>query len=472
MSRMPCRRKRSGFFLLFLFWLLKNSYCPTVAGCLFICSPTNHTLETHNSNITKAQEKKNKHMCGSEDCRCGASDVACPASDAQQLKQLTAAVAALTGQLSKHQNDFGLMQQLLLSQQKQVQLLQNMVLADKPAPAAAASGVKFGERPRSFPCITDFVKNSPLVRLQRMCAAGGSTNKNNNVVLVKLEGSLPSSSVKARPALNMILEAEKRGEIHPGRTTIVEATSGNTGIGLSFVAAARGYKCIIIMPDNSTKERIDGCAAYGAEVLLVSNAEWSGGKGMERARDLAAEMKRKNPDAVWTPNQFDNFDNARAHEEHTAHEIWRDTNGSVTHIVSAMGTTGSIMGLARGLRAKAAAVEGKQVRIIGCEPASDAEAIPGIRKWSGAYVPKIFKRDEIDEIVPIKQADAEQCARLLARTEGIAVGPSSGGAIFAAMALAERDDINNAVIVVMAADLLDRYLSSSMFPKAKAELQK
>lgn len=293
-----------------------------------------------------------------------------------------------------------------------------------------------------FPTIESAVGNTPLVRLQRLLPAGCTST-----VLIKLEGNNPAGSVKDRPAMSMISKAEARGEIRPG-DTLIEATSGNTGIALAMAAAIRGYRMVLIMPENSTQERKDAMTAYGAQLIEVSEAE-----GMEGARDLAQRMQREGKGKVL--DQFNNPDNYAAHYERTGPEIWRDTDGRITHFVSAMGTTGTIMGVSRFLKEKNPAVE-----IIGLQPAEGAR-IPGIRRWPEAYLPGIFERSRVDRIMDIGQEDAERTMKALAREEGICCGVSSGGAAFAALELAKQ--VENAVIVCIACDRGDRYLSTGVF---------
>ena len=293
----------------------------------------------------------------------------------------------------------------------------------------------------SFPTIEDTVGNTPLVRLQRL---PGNTS---NTVLVKLEGNNPAGSVKDRPVLSMISKAEARGEIKPG-DTLIEATSGNTGIALAMVAAIKGYNMILIMPEISTQERKDSMTAYGAQLIEVTAEE-----GMEGARDVAKRMEAEGKGKVL--DQFANEDNFAAHVEHTGPEIWRDTNGTVTHFVSSMGTTGTIMGVSRYLKSQNPAIE-----IIGLQPKEGAK-IPGIRRWPPAYLPKIFERERVDQIIDISQEDAENTTRALAREEGICCGVSSGGAVFAALELSRQ--VENAVIVAIVCDRGDRYLSSGLF---------
>lgn len=292
-----------------------------------------------------------------------------------------------------------------------------------------------------FPTIDAFVGNTPLVRLQRL---PGTTTNN---VLVKLEGNNPAGSVKDRPALSMITRAELRGDIKPG-DTLIEATSGNTGIALAMVAAIKGYRIILIMPDNSTAERKASMAAYGAELILVSKES-----GMEGARDLALQMQAEGKGIVL--DQFGNPDNPLAHYTTTGPELWRQTCGTITHFVSSMGTTGTIMGTSRFLKEKNPAIQ-----IIGLQPSEGAQ-IPGIRRWPEAYLPKIYERDRVDGIVSMPQQLAEDTMRELARKEGIFCGVSSGGAVAAALELSQQ--VENAVIVAIICDRGDRYLSSGLF---------
>ena len=292
-----------------------------------------------------------------------------------------------------------------------------------------------------FPTIENTVGNTPLVRLQRL------PGETSNTVLVKLEGNNPAGSVKDRPVLSMINKAEERGEIKPG-DTLIEATSGNTGIALAMVAAIKGYKMILIMPESATQERKDSMTAYGAELIEVSSEE-----GMEGARDLAEKMKAEGKGIVL--DQFANPDNFAAHIEHTGPEIWRDTEGKVTHFVSSMGTTGTIMGVSRFLKGK-----NPEIEIIGLQPKEGAK-IPGIRRWPEKYLPKIFESESVDRIIDIGQEDAENTMRALARQEGICCGVSSGGAVYAALELSRQ--LENAVIVAIICDRGDRYLSSGLF---------
>lgn len=294
----------------------------------------------------------------------------------------------------------------------------------------------------TYPTIDSGVGNTPLVRLQRL--PGNTTN----IILAKMEGNNPAGSVKDRPALSMIRRAEERGEIRPG-DVLIEATSGNTGIALAMVAAIRGYRMTLIMPDNLGGERRRTMRAFGAELILVTREE-----GMEGARDLADKMEREGKGKIL--DQFANPDNPLAHYEGTGPEIWRDTRGAVTHFVSAMGTTGTIMGVSRYLKGK-----NDRVQIIGVQPAGD-ENIPGIRRWPEKYLPRIFRRERIDRIIDVTPAQAEDMTRRLADEEGIFAGISSGGAVAAALRLS--GEIENAVIVVIICDRGDRYLSSDVFP--------
>jgi S-sulfo-L-cysteine synthase (O-acetyl-L-serine-dependent) len=293
-----------------------------------------------------------------------------------------------------------------------------------------------------YKTIEETVGNTPLVQLQRMAAASG------NVVLAKLEGNNPAGSVKDRPALSMVAQAEKRGTIKPG-DTLIEATSGNTGIALAMAAAMRGFRMILVMPEHLSLERRQTMSAFGAEIVLTPKAG-----GMETARDVAERMRDDGKGIIL--DQFANPDNPLAHYEGTGPEIWRDTGGRITHFVSSMGTTGTIMGVSRYLKEQNQAIE-----IIGCQP-DEGSQIPGIRKWPEAYMPKIFDRKRVDRIENVSQADAEATARRLAREEGIFVGISSGGAC--AVALRVADEVKHATIVFVACDRGDRYLSSGVFP--------
>ncbi len=292
-----------------------------------------------------------------------------------------------------------------------------------------------------YKTIDQCVGNTPLVRLQRL-------NPNpSNVILVKLEGNNPAGSVKDRAALNMIIEAEKRGEISPG-DTLIEATSGNTGIALAMVAAIKGYKMVLVMQENLSQERRDAMTAYGAELILVSEEQ-----GMEGARDLANQMSEDNKGTQL--NQFSNQDNPRAHLKTTAKEIWQDTNGEITHFVSSMGTTGTIMGVSKYLKEK-----NPKIQIVGIQPDGDSH-IPGIRRWPEGYLPSIFESSRVDTIMDVSQKNSEQTTRDLATQEGIFAGISSGGAVACAIRLSKK--INDAVIVTLICDRGDRYLSTGIF---------
>lgn len=292
-----------------------------------------------------------------------------------------------------------------------------------------------------YPTIADTVGNTPLVRLQRL--PGDTTN----TVLVKLEGNNPAGSVKDRPALSMITHAEQRGLIKPG-DTLIEATSGNTGIALAMAAAIKGYRMILIMPANQSQERRDAMAAYGAELISVTQSD-----GMEGARDLAMQMQAEGKGVVL--NQFGNTDNPLAHYETTGPELWQQTQGTITHFISSMGTTGTIMGCSRYLKE-----QNPDIRIIGLQP-SDGSQIAGIRRWPEAYLPTIFERDRVDEVMDVQQKDAEDTMRQLAREEGIFCGVSSGGSVWAALELSKR--LEHAVIVAIICDRGDRYLSTGIF---------
>jgi len=294
--------------------------------------------------------------------------------------------------------------------------------------------------------LEDFVGNTPLVQLKRI--PGAENARRNNVILVKLEGNNPAGSVKDRPALSMILHAEERGDIKPG-DTLIEATSGNTGIALAMAAAMRGYRMVLVMPENQSIERRQTMKAFGAELILTPKAG-----GMEAARDLAQEMMRAGKGIVL--DQFANADNPRAHYAGTGPEIWRDTGGRITHFISSMGTTGTIIGCSRFLKEKNPAI-----RIIGCQP-EEGSQIPGIRKWPEAYLPKIYDGSRVDQTENLSQAAAEQMTRRLAREEGIFAGISSGGAVHVALRVAEG--VENAVIVSIICDRGDRYLSTGVFP--------
>lgn len=293
-----------------------------------------------------------------------------------------------------------------------------------------------------YKTIANFVGNTPLVKLERL---PGTTS---NVILAKLEGNNPAGSVKDRPALSMISHAQRRGEIKPG-DTLIEATSGNTGIALAMAAAMMGYKMVLVMPENLSIERRQSMSAYGAKIVLTPKSG-----GMEQARDVAEKMRDEGKGIIL--DQFANPDNPRAHYETTAPEIWRDTQGKITHFVSSMGTTGTIMGCSRFFKEQQT-----PVKIIGVQP-QEGSQIPGIRKWSPAYLPKIFDANRVDEMIYVSQAEAEDTTRRLACEEGIFAGISSGGALAAALKLSSQ--IENAVIVFIACDRGDRYLSTGVFP--------
>ena len=298
----------------------------------------------------------------------------------------------------------------------------------------------------TYKTLEDVIGSTPLVRLQRLGAE--ACRARGNVILGKLEGNNPAGSVKDRPAMSMIRRAEERGQIRPG-DTLIEATSGNTGIALAMAAAIRGYRMVLIMPEDLSIERAQTMRAFGAELILTPKAV-----GMEGARDLAEQMQREGKGLVL--DQFANADNPRVHYETTGPEIWADTEGQVTHFVSAMGTTGTITGVSRFLKEKNPAV-----RIIGAQP-SEGSRIPGIRKWPEAYLPKIYDPAAVDELVYVSQADAEEMARRMAREEGIFAGISAAGACWVALELAQR--VENATIVFIVCDRGDRYLSTGVFP--------
>ena len=299
---------------------------------------------------------------------------------------------------------------------------------------------------RTYPTIDAFIGNTPLVRIQRIGAE--ILLPRNNVLLGKLEGNNPAGSVKDRPAYSMIIEAEKRGDIKPG-DTLIEATSGNTGIALAMVAAMRGYKMILIMPDNLSVERRLAMQVYGAELILTD----ANNGGMEYARDLALQMQLEGKGRVL--DQFANADNPLAHIRTTGPEIWRDTHGEVTHFVSAMGTTGTITGVSTYLKQQNPAIQ-----IIGAQPA-EGSSIPGIRKWPEAYLPKIYDAKRVDAEVLVEQSAAEDIARRMAIEEGIFAGVSSGGALWAALEIAKT--VENATIVFIVCDRGDRYMSTGVF---------
>lgn len=297
-----------------------------------------------------------------------------------------------------------------------------------------------------YKTIEDTIGGTPLVRLQRI--PGADCAKRGNVILGKLEGSNPAGSVKDRPAISMIRRAEERGEIQPG-DTLIEATSGNTGIALAMAAAIRGYRMLLVMPEDLSIERAQTMKAFGAELILTPRSG-----GMEYARDLAQQLERDGKGRVL--DQFANADNPRVHFETTGPEVWTDTRGRITHFVSAMGTTGTITGVSKFLKAQNPAV-----RIIGAQPA-EGSRIPGIRKWPEAYQPKIYDPQHIDELVQVSQADAEDMARRLACEEGLFAGISAAGACWVALQIARN--VENATIVFIVCDRGDRYLSTGVFP--------
>jgi cysteine synthase B len=292
---------------------------------------------------------------------------------------------------------------------------------------------------KSYPTIDAFVGNTPLVKLQRL------PGQTSNTILIKLEGNNPAGSVKDRPVMSMIKQAQARGDITPG-DTLIEATSGNTGIALAMVSAILGYKMILLMPKNMSAERRASMRAYGASILLTES--------MEEARDKALEMQQQGIGKVL--NQFANFDNPLAHYETTGPEIWRDTEGEITHFVSAMGTTGTIMGTSQYLKE-----QNQAVCVVGVQPV-DGASIPGIRRWPSAYLPEIYDANRIDRVIDMEQETAEETMRQLAIQEGIFCGVSSGGAVAAALKLSQ--EVENAVIVSIICDRGDRYLSTGVFP--------
>ena len=294
----------------------------------------------------------------------------------------------------------------------------------------------------NYKTLDDVVGGTPLVRLKRL------PGRTSNTILAKLEGNNPAGSVKDRPALSMIKQAEQSGRIKPG-DTLIEATSGNTGIALAMVAAMRGYRMVLIMPDNLSIERRQTMAAFGAKFILVSQSD-----GMEGARDLAERMQSRGDGVIL--DQFSNTDNPLAHFDLTGPEIWDQTSGRVTHFVSSMGTTGTIMGVSRYLKEK-----NPDIKIIGCQP-TDGSQIPGIRKWPEAYLPKIFDKNRVDEIIEVSQQDAEDTTRRLAKEEGIFAGISSGGAMWVSLKLSQS--LTDATIVSIVCDRGDRYLSTGVFP--------
>jgi cysteine synthase B len=298
----------------------------------------------------------------------------------------------------------------------------------------------------NYQSLEGFVGNTPLVELTRL--PGVEIRQRNNRILAKLEGNNPAGSVKDRPAMSMVRRAQERGELKPG-DTLIEATSGNTGIALAMAAAIRGFRMILIMPENQSIERCQTMKAFGAELILTPRAG-----GMEAARDLAEQMVRQGLGIML--DQFSNPDNPRAHYEGTAPEIWRDTQGTITHFVSSMGTTGTIMGCSRYFREQSSAIT-----IVGCQP-EEGSQIPGIRKWPEAYLPKIFDRSAVDRIESVGQAAAEHMARRLAAEEGIFAGISSGGGMCVALRIAA--EVENATIVSIVCDRGDRYLTTGVFP--------
>ena len=301
-------------------------------------------------------------------------------------------------------------------------------------------------KPLSYPTVEDVIGNTPLVRLVRV--PGVENEQRGNVILGKLEGNNPAGSVKDRPAISMIRRAEERGDIKPG-DTLIEATSGNTGIALAMAAAMRGYRMVLIMPEDLSIERAQTMKAFGAELILTPRSG-----GMEYARDLATQMERDGKGRVL--DQFANQDNPRIHYETTGPEIWRDTHGRITHFVSAMGTTGTITGVSKFLKEKS-----RDVRVIGAQP-NEGSRIPGIRKWPEAYLPKIYDPTWIDETAYVSQQDAENMARRLAREEGLFAGISAAGACWVALQIARQ--VENATIVFVVCDRGDRYLSTGVFP--------
>lgn len=294
--------------------------------------------------------------------------------------------------------------------------------------------------------VEDVIGKTPLVQLQRL--PGADNQRRGNVILGKLEGNNPAGSVKDRPAISMIRRAEERGQIKPG-DTLIEATSGNTGIALAMAAAIRGYRLLLIMPEDLSIERAQTMKAFGAELILTPKAG-----GMEYARDLAEQMQKDGKGLVL--DQFANADNPRIHYETTGPELWQETEGRITHFVSAMGTTGTITGVSRYLKE-----QNPKVRIVGAQP-SEGSRIPGIRKWPEAYLPKIYDPTSVDELVYVSQADAEEMARRLAREEGLFAGISAAGACWVALQIAQQ--VENATIVFVVCDRGDRYLSTGVFP--------
>ena len=296
----------------------------------------------------------------------------------------------------------------------------------------------------AYPTIENLIGNTPLVRLTSLPGA------TSNIVLAKLEGNNPAGSVKDRPAHSMILQAELHGHIKPG-DRLIEATSGNTGIALAMVAAVKGYRMTLIMPDNLSDERKESMIAYGAKLILVDEEQ-----GMEGARDLAQQMQNEGAGLVL--DQFANEDNPNAHYMHTGPEIWRDTKGEITHFVSSMGTTGTIMGVSRYLKE-----QNSEIEVIGLQP-KEGSRIPGIRRWPPEYLPKIFDRSRVDRVIDVDQKDAEETMRALAKNEGIFCGVSSGGSIYVALELSK--ELKNAIIVAIICDRGDRYLSTAVFSES------
>lgn len=297
-----------------------------------------------------------------------------------------------------------------------------------------------------YQTIEDIIGNTPLVQLKRI--PGEDAEGRNNIILGKMEGNNPAGSVKDRPALAMVKGAEQRGQIKPG-DTLIEATSGNTGIALAMAATMRGYKMVLVMPENLSLERRQSMAAYGAQIVLTPKTG-----GMEYARDLAEQMQKEGKGIIL--DQFANPDNSRSHYEGTGPEIWRDTNGEITHFVSAMGTTGTIMGVSQYLKEK-----NRNIRIIGAQP-EEGSQIPGIRKWPEAYLPKIYDKSKVDQVENVSQAAAEQMARRMAAEEGIFCGISAAGACEVALRISQSTE--NATIVFIVCDRGDRYLSTGIFP--------
>ncbi|GAB3685828.1 cysteine synthase CysM [Salinisphaera aquimarina] len=300
---------------------------------------------------------------------------------------------------------------------------------------------------KKYPTLDHFVGNSALTRLQRL--PGQSSCHASNTLLAKLEGDNPAGSVKDRPAYSMIQRAAERGDIRPG-DTLIEATSGNTGIALAMVAAMQGYRMILLMPENMSEERRASMRAYGAEIISVSEQD-----GMEGARDQAAQMGRDGKGLVL--DQFANPDNPRAHYETTGPELWNATDGQITHFVATMGTTGTIMGCSRYLKE-----QNPDIQIIGVQPAGESK-IPGIRRWPAEYLPRIFEPERVDRVIDVDQKDAETTMKKLAREEGIFAGPSSGGSVFAALTVAR--EVENATIAMIICDRGDRYLSTGVYDK-------